>query len=112
MHENPQCHLISISVCLLLLPIYSKDNYSADVYSFGIMLWEIVSMEIPFKFFNQTMIKEMVVNFGNRPEIDESWPVEVQTLIKTCWSVSWRKRPNFAEIIRVLDSEIAKVQAQ
>jgi len=87
-------------------------NYSADVYSFGIMLWEIVSMEIPFKFFNQAMIREMVVNFGNRPDIDESWPVEVQTLIKTCWSDSCRKRPNFAAIIGVLDLEIAKLQGQ
>lgn len=96
-------------VCLSSLFLFA-DNFAADVYSFGIMLWEIVAMEIPFKFFNQVMLREMVVNFGNRPDIDESWPEELQALIKACWSDSYRKRPDFSEVIRVLELEIENTQ--
>lgn len=87
-------------------------NFSVDVYSFGIMLWEVVAMEIPFKFFNQAMIREMVCNFGTRPDIDDTWPEDLQNLIKSCWSDSFKKRPDFAEVTRVLDSEIAKVETE
>ncbi len=87
-------------------------NFSVDVYSFGIMLWETVAMQIPFKFFNQAMIREMVCNFGQRPDIDDDWPEDLQNLIKSCWSDSFKKRPDFAEVIRVLDSEIAKVETE
>eukprot|EP00563_Minutocellus_polymorphus_P016029 CAMPEP_0181057398 /NCGR_PEP_ID=MMETSP1070-20121207/20228_1 /TAXON_ID=265543 /ORGANISM="Minutocellus polymorphus, Strain NH13" /LENGTH=465 /DNA_ID=CAMNT_0023136807 /DNA_START=215 /DNA_END=1615 /DNA_ORIENTATION=- len=87
-------------------------NFSVDVYSFGIMLWETVAMDCPFKFFTQAMIREMVCNFGTRPDIDDSWPEDLQNLIKSCWSDSFKKRPNFSEVIRVLDSEIAKVETE
>ena len=87
-------------------------NFSVDVYSFGIMLWETVAMQIPFKFFNQAMIREMVCNFGQRPDIDDDWPEDLQNLIKSCWSDSFKKRPDFEEVIRVLDSEIAKVETE
>ena len=76
------------------------------------MLWEIVAMEIPFKFFNEVMIREMVVNFGNRPDIESSWPKEIQTLIKSCWSDAYRRRPDFEHVIHVLDSEIADLPIQ
>jgi serine/threonine protein kinase len=87
-------------------------NFSVDVYSFGIMLWETVAMEIPFKFFNQAMIREMVCNFGTRPDLDDSWPEDLQKLIKSCWSDSFKRRPDFSEVIRVLDSEISKVETE
>ena len=71
-----------------------------------------MAMEIPFKFFNQAMIREMVCNFQTRPDIDDTWPEDLQNLIKSCWSDSFKKRPDFAEVIRVLDSEIAKVEME
>ena len=58
------------------------------------------------------MIREMVWNFGQRPDIDDDWPEDLQNLIKSCWSDSFKKRPDFAEVIRVLDSEIAKVETE
>lgn len=85
-------------------------NLSADVYSFGIMVWEVVAMEVPFECYSPSMIKEMVANFGNRPDVNESWPEGLQVLMKSCWDASFKNRPSFTAIISALETEIAKLQ--
>ena len=84
-------------------------NLSADVYSFGIMLWEIMQMEVPFKSFDSDMIRNMVVKFGNRPEVDTAWPTNLQNVMKRSWQINLRKRPSFTEIVADLEGEIDKM---
>uniref|UniRef100_A0A7S2E889 Protein kinase domain-containing protein n=1 Tax=Trieres chinensis TaxID=1514140 RepID=A0A7S2E889_TRICV len=78
-------------------------NLSADVYSFGIMLWEITSLKIPFDGYNEFMMKETVANFGYRLDIDESWPEDLKKLIRKSWEAAPKKRPSFSEIITSLE---------
>ena len=49
-------------------------NLKADVYSFDLLLWEIVSLEIPFKDHSCNEVKKWVVKYGERPKCDKSWP--------------------------------------
>jgi len=84
-------------------------NLSADIYSFGIILWEIVSMDIPFDGFSIKMLYDMVANWGKRPECHPSWPAELQTLMKNCWDASRGRRPPFSKVVDVLQQEIAKL---
>lgn len=85
-------------------------NLSADVYSFGIMLWEVVAMDVPFDCYSPSMIKEMVANFGNRPDVNESWPEGLQVLMKSCWDAKFANRPSVSAIIPALETEITKLQ--
>jgi len=41
-------------------------DQSADVYSLGLVLWEIVSGSLPFEGFNQKEIRAMVMNATNK----------------------------------------------
>mmetsp|Transcript_3486 Transcript_3486/g.4714 ORF Transcript_3486/g.4714 Transcript_3486/m.4714 type:complete len:420 (+) Transcript_3486:132-1391(+) len=84
-------------------------NLSADVYSFGIILWEIVSMDIPFDGFNVKMMIEMVANWGERPKLQDSWPADLQTLMKNCWDANRRRRLPFSKVVDSLQQEIAKL---
>ena len=60
-----------------------RDPYDAsiDIYSFGILLWEIFSHQKAFKGLSMSMLEFVVDQCNRRPEIDTLWPVLVQTVI-------------------------------
>ena len=86
--------------------VISKDNYTekADVYSFGIILWEFWSKDPPYKGINA---KEVAVKVKNnpkyRPPIPSDVPEEIAELMKFCWDTDPGKRPTFLEIIKFLE---------
>ena len=79
-------------------------NHKADVYSFGIILWRLLSCEKPFvgydieKYFNQVVYK------GVRPSVDSKWPKELKELMIKCWDTDIENRPSSKEIVTSLDS--------
>lgn len=81
-------------------------DQSVDVYSFGILLWEICSAEKPFHGYSSGKHMEEVVLGGDRPKLDPQhashWPLNLQWLMKRCWSASPRVRPSFTLIKQVL----------
>merc|ERR1711982_176486 len=69
--------------------LYKPYNTSADAFSFGILLWNIMSCTMPYKDFTIEMYIKMVGEQGYRPQdpaVKEDWPIEVSNLIKRCWS--------------------------
>lgn len=67
----------------------------ADVYSFGILLWEICALKKPFGSiksaheFNKAIFKK-----GVRPKLSTHWPECLSAIMISCWSESARERPN------------------
>lgn len=92
-------------------PIYSapevlKDNKytpACDVYSFGIICYEIMMNSEPFK--DASIIKVGEYAGGYRPPIDKSLPESYKNLIDLCWSQDLNDRPTFEEIVESLKSD-------
>ena len=85
-------------------------NLTADCHSFAMMLWEIMSMEKPFRQYSVKLFKDKVVKDGFRPKCDDSWPEGITELLKKSWDVDIRKRPKSSQVYEVLRKEIAKVR--
>ena len=82
-------------------------NFKADVYSFGILLWEIVSLKVPFEHHCQRTMIDMVMNWGERPPLDEkNWSPSLRTIMTKCWDPNHRKRPSIIDVVKQLDDEI------
>lgn len=79
-------------------------NHKADVFSFGIILWELMSRKKPFDGLNRDSFYESVVHGGGRPPIHKKWPKELTNLMVDCWSVDIEARPNFQQIVDRIDS--------
>ncbi|KAK3090563.1 hypothetical protein FSP39_012722 [Pinctada imbricata] len=83
-----------------------SPSKKADIYSFGITLWQMLTRENPFANENQHCVIFSVVAYGKRPahpDIDFD-PFEecYRDLYTQCWSASSVERPSSAELEDVL----------
>jgi len=76
-------------------------NESADLYSFGIVLWELLTRHDPFPNIDNfdTMVQSVCVN-KERPIIPDDCPPTLKKLITDCWSPQPEARPTFSELLR------------
>ena len=82
----------------------SPFNEKADVYSFAIVLWEILTFTEPFPHHtNVPGFVKAVAHEGERPEIPNGTPQSLVTLMKDCWRPAYDQRPTFIEICDRLD---------
>ncbi|CAJ1922842.1 unnamed protein product [Cylindrotheca closterium] len=75
-------------------------NLGADVYSFSIVLYELLALAKPFDLYNIGMYKMLVCEDGERPQLDASsfLPQELQTLITSMWDTESSRRPTMDQI--------------
>ena len=83
-------------------------NLKADVYSFGILLWQMLSLQTPFDGYSIRVHKKKVVEDGARPNINTNWPTDVVFVMRQCWSEKIESRLNFGEIQKILKEVICK----
>jgi len=81
---------------------YGKE---VDVYSFGMLLWEICAMEKPFDSIQSVeAFHDMVVLCGKRPSLhlDPLWTSSLKGLMSRCWSTDPYDRPTMAQVKNML----------
>jgi serine/threonine protein kinase len=84
-----------------------KYTEKVDVYSFGIILSEILSMKPPFDGVKTWDIPDLVIE-GKRPELPKKLPAKLRDLTVACWHQTPKKRPTFAAIYDKLRAILAK----
>lgn len=85
-------------------------NAKADVYSFGILLWELVAGKKPFDGLDRALFYERIVHGGERPLIRSKWPPLLAELLRDCWDADMRRRPSFRTIATRL-GELGDIEA-
>lgn len=83
---------------------------SVDIFSFGMLLWEMCAAEKPYFGYSANKHMQRVVLGNERPKMDSNhtqfWPPALQNLMKKCWSRDPSQRPNFTDIIDVLEHNV------
>lgn len=74
-----------------------------DVYSFGIVLWELITGMLPFQNMTAVQAAFAVVNKGARPIIPSECPPALGEIMTHCWDANPDVRPPFADIVKMLE---------
>lgn len=77
-------------------------NLLADVFSFSILLWEIMALTKPYEGMLGPQVKESVSLYGERPSVPRSWPVAIRKLLRRGWSETISSRPSMEGIFETL----------
>lgn len=79
-------------------------NEKADVYSFGLVLWQILSRQELFpQFDNLDVFIKAICHDKLRPIIPADCPQSLRDLIVACWQENPDWRPDFSQIVAALN---------
>lgn len=86
-------------------------NESVDVYSFSILVWQILHLETPFDTFTQHMFEVHVVKNGVRPKCNTTqvMTIPLANLLHRGWHANWKQRPTMDEMAKGLQDEIVRM---
>jgi len=77
-----------------------RYNFKCDIFSFGVVLWEIMHGKIPYREerFTGINIINFVAHEKLRLPMDLTFNNEVSSIIRNCWSENPENRPNFNQL--------------
>lgn len=97
----PMTGLVGTSHWMAPEILLSSPNYDEkiDIYSYGIVLWELLTSEKPYDNEDPNTLPLKVIEHNLRPKIPDGTPQKIRSLIEKCWAATPEQRPSFHDII-------------
>ncbi|XP_071698882.1 uncharacterized protein [Rutidosis leptorrhynchoides] len=79
-----------------------QADEKSDIYSFGVVLWELTTEKIPWDSLNSMQVIGAVGFMNQRLDIPKDVDPQWASLIESCWCSEPQSRPTFQEILETL----------
>ena len=92
-------------------------TFASDTYSFGIIMWELLTWQVPWHEIGPWQVVAMVTEGHKRPEVppEEALPTpsfsgqaDYVVLMQECWAQETEARPSFSTVISRLRGMLAR----
>ena len=74
------------------------SDEKADIYSFGVILWELATMQEPWSGLNPMQVVGAVGFAGKQLEIPADMDEVIAKMCRDCWKTNPRERPSFEDL--------------
>lgn len=81
-------------------------SYESDVYSFGMIVYEVLTREVPWS--DASSVKEIfrrVVIKRQRPVIPTEAPIDLADIARCCWASEPGIRPRLSSVLKSMNSQ-------
>jgi len=75
---------------------------ATDVFSFGMLMWEVWECETPMKDLGSAMACGDALVDGKRPAVPLDMPTNLAAIMTSCWTADHTKRPSAGDINKAL----------
>lgn len=84
--------------------VFKTSNYTekCDVYSWSLILWEMLSRKQPFNELGNVCSIMWYVHEGNRPPLLDGCPKSLENLMTICWDQEPSNRPSMATVVDIM----------
>ncbi|XP_061648339.1 mitogen-activated protein kinase kinase kinase 20 isoform X1 [Phyllopteryx taeniolatus] len=77
---------------------------TCDTFSYAVVLWEMLTREIPFKGLEGLQVAWLVVEKEERLTVPSGCPASFAELMRDCWMTDPKTRPTFKQILSTLEA--------
>jgi len=84
-------------------------SFPVDVWSYGVVLWEILTGDEPYKNLDSSVVVWAVGNDSFRLPIPRSFPEGFSRILNGCWKAQPKERLSFQQICMILKGAIHEV---
>jgi serine/threonine protein kinase len=111
-YETSSLTLIAKGTPLWMAPELFDDEpkmttYS-DIYSFGMVLWELASRMLPYAKAPNQHVAVRWIEKGKKEEVPGDCPSELKSIIESCWETTPAKRPTAVQVVEKLKPLVEK----
>ena len=84
--------------------LWRNESYTetVDVYSFGIVLWEILARDVPYRSLDNEELVYALRDRHMRPPVPKWTPESYKLLMERCWAEQPSARPSMEQIMKLL----------
>jgi len=102
--SNTKLGTIAWTAPELIIDFNTPYTKSADIYSFGMVLWEVLhDGEVPYGDLQEIQTIRAIER-GDKPPLPENVNEVYGTIIKDCWNDDPKTRPSFEQVLKTLGS--------